>query len=80
MRRTEDRAIRSVLKLQRGDRPTFPDVGSAVVVEPKGVFAVAEDVGDRAVRLAGVEHRRRGEVAKLEQRDGRSPRWPTIDP
>ena len=52
-------------EFQRHDRLTLTDVCAAVVMKPEGGLTVAEDVGDRAIGLAGVEHRRRREVAKI---------------
>jgi hypothetical protein len=57
-----------VLQLQGADRSALANASAAVVVELQGVLAVAEDLGDGAVVLARVEHRRRGYVAELEHR------------
>ena len=52
-------------EFQRPDRLSLTDVGAAVVVKPERGLAVAEDVGDRTVGLAGVEHCRRRVMEKV---------------
>src|SRR5918996_1678331 len=56
-------------RLTTAARGAIAVVRAAVVVQPESRLTVAEDVGDGAVRLAGVEHRGRRVVAKVEQRD-----------
>lgn len=56
-------------KLERLDRFPLPNVGPTVIVQVQRRLTVAEDGCDGPVRLAGVEHRRRDEMAKMEQSD-----------
>jgi len=73
-------AATGLSELQRCNSLSLSDIGAAVVVEPEGGLAVAQDVGHRAVGLAGVEHGRRRKMAQMLQREfGCSPSCrPTI--
>src|SRR5262249_38212812 len=60
-------------ELQRSDRFALAYIRAAVVVKTEGGLAVSQDVGDRAIRLASIEHCRRGVVPELTEGYWRCP-------
>jgi hypothetical protein len=54
---------------ERAGRLALADIRAAVIVKSKGLLALAEDVGDRAIRLARVEHRCRRVVTQVAEGD-----------